>query len=500
MLSDIHLDVTQHLIGSDNVMLDHQAKPISANVPEAEELTRLGLSGAAEAIRRGEVSAESYVSALLTKARRDEGLKAFITLDEPGALSAAREADMARARGLTAPRLGVPLGIKDSYLTAGLRTTLGVGALRDFQPTEDADAVATLKAAGAIVLGKTNLVELSYGLTGDNGPYGQVGNPHAPGHVTGGSSSGSASAVAAAIVPATLGGDTIGSIRVPASLCGVVGFKPTTRRWPREGVAPISHTLDTTGVFARSVEDCALIDQVVTGAPAARLDASAGLKGIRFAFAPRQYLNPVDPEVDAQFRNTLLRLAEAGAEIVEIDLGEDFQALALRTAWSLFFRETKASLSEFLEHHAIPVTFEVLHEGLRAGVKDAWDHFVIPGAPGYLSEEAYHALTADRRAVKDRMREVFTRHGTHALIFPTTPCTAPTAARQTQFTVGGQEVDFRVLANNTIPASAAGLPGVSLPIGLDSRNLPIGLELDGPEGQDRALLGLASRVEKMLSA
>jgi mandelamide amidase len=479
-------------------MLNQRTKATGANLPE--ELTRLGVSGAAKAIRRGEVSAENYVSALLAEARQDEGLRAFITLDEPGALSAAREADKARAKGLSAPLLGVPLGIKDSYLTAGLRTTLGVGALRDFQPTEDAEAAALLKAAGAIVLGKTNLVELSYGLTGDNGPYGQVGNPHAPGHVTGGSSSGSAAAVAAGLVPAALGGDTIGSIRVPASLCGVVGFKPTTRRWPRGGVAPISHTLDTTGVFARSVEDCVLVDQIVTGAPAAELEGRIDLGGNRFAFAPRQYLNPVNPEVEAQFRAALLRLADAGAEIVEIDLGEDFQALALHTTWSLFFRETKASLSEFLERHAIPVTFEDLHEGLRAGVKEAWDHFVIPGAPGYLSEQAYHALSTDRLAVKERMSEIFTRHGAHALVFPTTPCTAPKVDRQTQFTVGGQEVDFRVLANNTIPASAAGLPGVSLPIGPDSHGLPIGLELDGPEGEDRALLGLAARVEKILSA
>ena len=306
--------------------------------------------------------------------------------------------------------------------------------------------------------------------------------------------------MAAGLVPAALGGDTIGSIRVPASLCGVVGFKPTTRRWPRGGVAPISHTLDTTGVFARSVEDCVLVDQIVTGAPAAELEGRIDLGGNRFAFAPRQYLNPVNPEVEAQFRAALLRLADAGAEIVEIDLGEDFQALALHTTWSLFFRETKASLSEFLERHAIPVTFEDLHEGLRAGVKEAWDHFVIPGAPGYLSEQAYHALSTDRLAVKERMSEIFTRHGAHALVFPTTPCTAPKVDRQTQFTVGGQEVDFRVLANNTIPASAAGLPGVSLPIGPDSHGLPIGLELDGPEGEDRALLGLAARVEKILSA
>jgi len=470
----------------------------TATASTESELTNLGVAGAAQAIRKGEVSAETYVSALLHQARRNTDLKAFITIDEQGALSAAREADQARAKGRSAPLLGVPLGVKDSYLTAGLRTTLGVGVLKDFRPTEDADVVASLRSAGAIVLGKNNLVELSYGLTGENGPWGQAGNPHAGGHVTGGSSSGSAAAVAARLVPATLGGDTIGSIRVPASLCGVVGFKPTTRRWPREGVAPISHTLDTTGVFARSVEDCALIDQVVTKAPtnAPRAD----LKGARFAVAPRQYLNLVDMEVEEQFRGTLVRLADAGAEILEIDLGEDFQGLALQTTWGLFFRETKASLTEFLERHAIPVTFEELHASLRAGIKDAWDRFVIPGAPGYLTEEAYHALTVDRLALRARMSEVFTRHGANALIFPTTPCTAPVVDRQVQFTVAGQEVDFRVLANNTIPASGAGLPGISLPIGLDDHHLPIGMELDGAEGQDRALLALAERVERVLGA
>jgi mandelamide amidase len=464
------------------------------------ELTNLGVAEAAQAIRKGEVSAEAYVSALLRHARRNADLKAFITVDEQGALSAAREADQARAKGRNAPLLGVPLGVKDSYLTAGLRTTLGVGALKDFPPTEDANAVATLRGAGAIVLGKNNLVELSYGLTGENAPWGQAANPHAAGHITGGSSSGSAAAVAARLVPAALGGDTIGSIRVPASLCGVVGFKPTTRRWPREGVAPISHTLDTTGVFARSVKDCALIDQVVTNAPAADQEIRGHLKGARFAFAPRQYLSLVDPEVEAKFRSTLVRLADAGAEIVEIDLGEDFQGLALQTTWGLFFRETKASLTEFLERHAIPVTFEELHASLRPGIKDAWDHFVIPGAAGYLSEDAYHALTVDRLALKERMGQVFTRHGANALIFPTTPCTAPVVDHQVQFTVAGQAVDFRVLANNTIPASGAGLPGISLPIGIDNHHLPIGMELDGQEGQDRALLGLAARVETVLRA
>src|SRR5262249_13651181 len=184
--------------------------------------------------------------------------------------------------------LGVPLGVKDSYLTKGLPTSLGLDGLAHFVPREDADAVRAIKGAGALIFGKNNLVEMSYGLTGHNARYGQVRNPHARDRMSGGSSSGSAGSVAAGLVPASLGGDTVGSIGVPEAFCGVVGFKPTAGRWPRNGVAPISHTLDTTGAFARSVEDCVLLDQVVTGEVAMEFSDVQDLKGVRLAFAPRQ--------------------------------------------------------------------------------------------------------------------------------------------------------------------------------------------------------------------
>src|SRR5262245_48729075 len=294
---------------------------------ESTDLTSLGVAAAAAAVRNGDITSEAYTTALLQRARALAELNAFITINEAAVLEAARGADKARAAGSAAPLLGVPLGVKDSYLTKGLPTSLGLDSLAHFVPREDADAVDAIKRAGALVFGKNNLVEMSYGLTGHNARFGQVKNPHAPDRASGGSSSGSAAAVAAGLVPASLGGDTVGSIRVPASFCGVVGFKPTTGRWPRNGVAPISHTLDTTGVFTRSVEDCALLDQVVTGEQATEFSDSHDLKGARLAFAPRQFLNLVDPEVETRFREVVRRLQDAGAEIVEVDLGEDFNAL-----------------------------------------------------------------------------------------------------------------------------------------------------------------------------
>jgi Asp-tRNA(Asn)/Glu-tRNA(Gln) amidotransferase A subunit family amidase len=279
------------------------------------EVADFGLAAAARAIRNGEITSEAYVTSLLGRARMQADLNAFITIDEATVLTAAREADKARAAGSSSPLLGVPLGIKDSYLTKGISTSLGLEALASFIPQEDADVVCAVRDAGAIVFGKNNLVEMSYGLTGHNAHYGQVKNPHALERVSGGSSSGSAASVAAGIVPASLGGDTVGSIRVPASLCGVVGFKPTTGRWPRGGVAPISHTLDTTGALARNVEDCALLDQVVTGETELRW-SEADLRGTRLAYAPRQFLDLVDPEVESRFREVVRRLRDAGAEIV----------------------------------------------------------------------------------------------------------------------------------------------------------------------------------------
>ena len=377
------------------------------------DLSSLGLAAAAAAIRNGDFTSEAYAAALLQRARTLAELNAFITIDEAAVLAAARGADKARAAGSAALLLGVPLGVKDSYLTKGLPTSLGLDSLAHFVPREDADAVRAIKGAGALVFGKNNLVEMSYGLTGHNARYGQVKNPHARDRVSGGSSSGSAASVAAGLVPASLGGDTVGSIRVPASLCGVVGFKPTTGRWPRSGVAPISHTLDTTGAFARSVEDCILVDEVVTSEQAAEpFDRGYDLKGARLAFAPRQFLDLVDSEVEAGFREVVRRLQDAGAEVVEVDLGDDFNALIQTATWGIFGHETMDSISEFLRRHDIPTTFEAIYEGLNSQLRWAWGHIVLPGGAGATSPDAYHtALNVSRPEIQRRLNRAFVRRG-----------------------------------------------------------------------------------------
>jgi mandelamide amidase len=477
-----------------------QEKIETGSTVKADALASLGVAAAADAIHKGEISSEAYASALLQRARDHADLNSFITVDENAVLEAARTADRAIAAGATAPLLGVPVAIKDSYLTEGLRSTLGLSILDDFVPEHDADAVQAIKDGGGIVFGKNNLVEMSFGLTGHNATYGQARNPHNVDYVSGGSSGGAGTSVAARLVPAALGGDTIGSIRVPASLCGVVGFKPTTGRWPRNGVAPISHTLDTTGVLARSVEDCILIDRVVTRDETPDTQAHSDLKGVTLAHAPRQYLELAAPEVAARFQETIRRLRDAGASVVEVDLGTDFINLALTATWNIFFRETKAAIEKFIRQNNVPATFAQIVDSLKPGLKGTWSQFVLPNGPGYISDEVYHtALSVQRAKIIRRYAQAFTDTGAAALLLPTTPATAPMIGQEDKIVLSGREMSQLVLANNTIPASAAGLPGISLPIGLSRDGLPIGLELDAPFGRDRALLYVARRVEAVVA-
>jgi len=460
-------------------------------------LHELGLAGAARAIRNGEVSSETYVCTLLERAREHADLKSFITIDEASVLQAARQADRSLRAGHCGPLLGVPLAVKDSYLTKELTTTLGTFVLADFKPLRDAVAVARLKDAGAIVFGKNNLVEMSYGLTGINEHHGQVKNPYNKAHLTGGSSSGAGASVAARIVPAALGGDTVGSIRVPASLCGVVGYKPTPGRWPTNGVAPISHTLDTTGLLARSVEDCDLVDAVLTSRERSSHDVD-DLKGVKLAYAPRQYLADVDGQAASLFCGALRELTHAGAELVEIDLGADFHALAARTTWPIFFHETLPAVREFLAANEVPISFEQIYTGLGEHVRHSWSRSVMPSSADYVSDDTYRlAQNTSRYELRQRLESIAFRQA-DALLFPTTPCGAPLIENQWKFQVGSKEVTDIFLSRNTHPSSSGGVPGITLPMGLNSEGLPLGLEIDAAAGRDRDLLDLTRVIERIV--
>jgi Asp-tRNA(Asn)/Glu-tRNA(Gln) amidotransferase A subunit family amidase len=214
---------------------------------------------------------------------------------------------------------------------------------------------------------------------------------------------------------------------------------------------------------------------------------------------PRQHLAGVDPAVEAMFRESLRKLADAGADITEIDLGSDFNTLTDQVAWPIFFHETMPAVREFVAQDGIPASFEQIYEGLGKSFKETWAQFVVAGAPKFVSEDVYrNALKKLRPELQRRYRDIAFKQA-DMLLFPTTPCAAPTIENQWKFAVAGKEMDYRVLARNTYPGSAAALPGISIPMGLSTDRLPYGLEMDSPSGSDQKLLLLALRVEKILA-
>jgi len=175
------------------------------------------------------------------------------------------------------------------------------------------------------------------------------------------------------------------------------------------------------------------------------------------------------------------RLQDAGAEIVEVDLGDDFNSLVQTATWGIFAHETMGEISEFLRRHDIPTTFEAIYEGLKPQLRQAWGHIVLPGGAGATSAEAYQtALDVSRPEIQRRLNTAFVSHGALVILQPTTPCTAPLIEEQATVHIAGQEVSYLALANHTVSASSVGLPGISLPVGLSRGGLPIGLELDAP--------------------
>src|SRR5262245_1237195 len=290
--------------------------PTSSTRPSPETgVCELGLTELAQAIAAGELSAETLAEELLARCARASALNAFITLEPERVRAAARAADERRRQGgALGPLHGVPLAIKDNIDAVGYPTTAGTPALAAHRPRRNAAVLQRLLDAGAIVLGKANLQELAWGPTSNNAAFGPVHNPYDPTRIPGGSSGGSASAVAARLAPAALGTDTAGSVRVPASLCGVTSFRPSMLRWPQAGIVPISHTRDTAAPMARSVADCVLLDGIVTGG--ARAIAPADLRGLRLGVPRGLFWESLDAELAAILATVLERLRDAGAVLV----------------------------------------------------------------------------------------------------------------------------------------------------------------------------------------
>jgi mandelamide amidase len=461
---------------------------------QPEELWALSATEAVAAMTRGEITAERYASALLARCQAARSLNAFITLQPERVLEAARAADKRRQSKARLGGLhGLPIPLKDSINTSDLPTTGGTRALRDFRPRVDAPLVTRLREAGAIVLGKTNLHEISLGYTSANLTTGAVRNPYDQTRSPGGSSGGSAAAVAARLAPLSVAEDTAGSIRVPAAMCGIVGFRPTTGRYPTQGVLPMTRVFDQLGPHARTVSDVILFDAVVTGDR--RPMAPISLHGVRLAVARDYYFADLDSEVSRLMEDALRRLTDAGAIIVEVRI-PDLVDVVGKTAFPIILHDLEPSIAAYLREFGAGVSADQIFRDAGNDIKGviAATKSTVPSDADYRS-----LVSVTRPMLQARLASVFKSSGARALVFPTTPIPPVPVTQAPMITVRGSQVQFDVFfGRNVVPGSTTGLPGLVLPAGLTRDGLPTGIEFDGPARSDRALLGLGLSLERAL--
>jgi aspartyl-tRNA(Asn)/glutamyl-tRNA(Gln) amidotransferase subunit A len=460
-------------------------------------------------IVRKELRATEIVNAFLKRIEiMNPALNAYLTVMAESATREAEEFDSGKKDVTVSPLAGVPLGIKDVICTKGVRTTCGSRILENFFPPYDATSIQSLRKAGAIFLGKTNMDEFAMGSSNENSAFGPCRNPWNLERVPGGSSGGSAAAVAAGLCAGALGSDTGGSIRQPASFCGVVGLKPTYGRISRYGLVAFASSLDQIGPITKDVEDAAILLQAVAGydhrdstsvnhpAPDYIKMLHQPIKGLKLGIPKEYFIEGTDPEVAAAVQRAVRTCAELGAEITEVSLphteygvaayyiiapAEASSNLARYDGVKYGFRkeDSKDLMSMYCQSRLQGFGFEVKRRimlgtyALSAGYYDAY----------------YKKASQVRSLIRQDFLDVFEQ--CDALLTPVAPMPA--------FRIGEKMDDpLQMYLSDvfTLPASLAGIPGISVPCGYTTDNLPIGLQILGPHFEEGLILRIAYQYEQ----
>lgn len=469
--------------------------------------------GLAKAIRNGEVTSPEAVQAVLTQIKeREESLHCYVTIDEEGALRKAQEVQKKIAAGeLTGALAGVPVAIKDNMCTEGMLTTCSSKILGNFIPTFSSEAVLNLEKAGAVILGKTNMDEFAMGSTTETSAFGATKNPWNEAHVPGGSSGGSAAAVAAKECFFALGSDTGGSIRQPASYCGVVGMKPTYGTVSRYGLIAYGSSLDQIGPIAKDVTDCATILEAIashdvkdsTSVQREDYDFTTALvddvRGMKIGI-PRDYFGDgLDPGVKAAVLGAAKKLEEKGAIVEEFDLS--LVEYAIPAYYVIACAEASSNLARFdgVKYGYRTEQYDGLHnmykktrsEGFGAEAKRRimLGSFVL--SSGYYDAYYLKALRT-KTLIKQAFDKAFEKYD--VILGPAAPTTAPKLGESLSDPLKMYLGDIY-----TISVNLAGLPGITLPCGTDQNGLPIGLQLIGDCFAEKKIIRAAYTYEQTRS-
>ncbi len=455
------------------------------------DLAFASIEEVARLFRKRKLSPVELTSQLLVRiGKLDPKLNSFLTVTPELAMEQAirAEAELFAPRGRDrGPLHGVPISLKDNICTAGIRTTAGSKILNDFIPTEDAAVVGQLKNAGAVILGKTNMHEFAYGVTSNNPHFGPVHNPWDLFRIPGGSSGGSAAAVAAGLCYGSIGSDTGGSIRIPASLCGVVGLKSTLGRVSVEGVIPLSPKLDCVGPLARSVHDAALllepILQRVKGEPSPRTLEKSPAKPRKFTLGvPKQFfLDVVSQDVYSVFDQAIRILKKQGARLKEISVSllKETEDAGNQIAWA-----------EATHYHQQAGWFPLRAADYGDDVRSRLEMGTKVSATVYLS-----ALDFREKFIQ-QFHLALQNAGVDALAVPTTPITAPLIGQEAIHLGDIDHSTRALLLRPNRPANLAGVPAISIPCGFTPENLPVGLQLIGAGSHEHLLLQIAHAFER----
>ena len=473
-------------------------------------LYSLTIHEAAALLQRRDISARELTCSVLERIHgTDSQLHAYLTVNIKEALQAADAADHLFATGDTPPPLcGIPIAIKDVILTKGLRTTAGSKMLEHFIPPYDATVVRLLKDAGAIIVGKVNCDEFAMGSSNENSAFATVHNPWALTRVPGGSSGGSAASVAAGQALASLGTDTGGSIRLPASFCGVVGLKPTYGRVSRFGVVAYASSLDQVGPVTKDVRDSALLLQTLarhdpndstsvnTPTPAYETQLERGVRGLRIGIPKEYFGEGMQPDVESAVQLALKQLAALGAEPVPISLPHTDYAIA--AYYIIATAEASSNLARYdgmkYGHRSPTATgLDATYQQSRAeGFGSEVKRRILLGTY-VLSAGYYEAYYIKAQQVRTLIRQDFLKAFTQCDVIATP--VAPTTA----FSLGEKTADPLTMYFSdilTIAVNLSGLPGLSVPCGFDRQGLPIGLQLIGQPFGEEALLQAAYAYEQ----
>jgi len=473
------------------------------------ELYALTLHEAASLLEQGEVSSVALTESVLARIEAVEPkVQAYLALDQEGALRQAEQADLNRKNGQVGPLCGIPLAIKDVLCTTSMPTTCGSRILEHFIAPYNATVATKLADAGSVLLGKLAMDEFAMGSTSENCAFQTPHNPWKLGYVAGGSSGGSAAAVAADQCFASLGSDTGGSIRQPASLCGTVGMKPTYGRVSRYGLVAFASSLDQVGPLTKDVRDCALMMNAVSGydphdstsikleVPDFTAALQDGLKGVRIGIPKEYFGEGLDPEVDRTVRDGIAMLQEAGAEVVEVTLPHTEYCVAVY--YLIAPAEASSNLARFdgvrygYRDRSADTLVEMYNRSRSQGFGDEVKRRILIGtyalSSGYY-DAFYKKASQARTLIKDDFAKAFA--SCDLMVSPVTPTPA--------WKIGDKADDPLALYLSdilTLSANLAGIPGMSVPCGFNNQGLPIGMQLQAAHFNEEILLRAAYNLEQ----